>query len=243
MNSKISVNRVTGILLLVEFVLLMVCVAVLSAVFKFPAILREPADTALRLFNENSTTIRVAYYLFAMTGVLMIPLSLLLQKVLERKSSVFLNVATAFGATAGVVQFLGFIRWPIMTPYLADTYLNPASSATTREAVAVTYEAFNRYAGMSVGENLGYVFTAIWIIMLSVVMLQSGLFKTWLGWLGVATGVGLLISSLEQFGLGQIFATLNTISYTVMSLWLVAIAVSLFISKRVPSSQAVPLVS
>ena len=70
-------------------------------------------------------------------------------------------VATAFGVVAGVVQFLGLVRWPFLVPYLADAYLDPASSLATRESVAVVFGAFNQYAGVGVGENLGYLFTGM----------------------------------------------------------------------------------
>jgi hypothetical protein len=72
------------------------------------------------------------------------------------------GLATAFGVVAGMVQFLGLVRWPFLILYLADSYTDPAASGATRESVVVVFEAFNRYAGVAVGEHLGYLFTGLW---------------------------------------------------------------------------------
>ena len=94
-----------------------------------------------------------------LTAVLFVPLAVLVHKALTREDTPYMAVATTFGVIAGVVQFLGLVRWPFLVPYLADTYLDPASSAATRESVAVVFQAFNHYAGVAVGEHLGYLFT------------------------------------------------------------------------------------
>ena len=80
-----------------------------------------------------------------------------------------------------MVQFLGLVRWPFLVPYLADTYLDPASSEATRESVAVAFQAFNHYAGVGVGENLGYLFTSLWSVLVALAMFGSPLpFRRWL---------------------------------------------------------------
>src|SRR5919108_1189542 len=111
-----------------------------------------------------------------------------------------MGLAAVFGLVAGVVQFLGLVRWPFLVPYLADTYLDPTSSEATKAAAAVTFQAFNRYAGVAVGENLGYLFTALWTAPVALAMLRSTLFKPWLGWVGVVAALGILIGTLEPAG-------------------------------------------
>ena len=101
----------TGLLLILLFVLLNVANTTLAARFNFPDILREPPENALGLYRENFATVRFAYYLFSLTAVLTIPVSLLLRDVLKRERSVVLELATLLGVITGVVQVLGFIRW------------------------------------------------------------------------------------------------------------------------------------
>ena len=60
---------------------------------------------------------------------------------------------------AGVAQVLGLIRWSFLVPSLADIYTDPESSPATRDSVAITFQAFQRYAGVAIGEHLGYLFT------------------------------------------------------------------------------------
>ena len=67
-----------------------------------------------------------------LTAVLFVPLAVLVHKALAREDTPYMTLATAFGVVAGVVQFLGLVRWPFLVPYLADTYLDPASSEATR---------------------------------------------------------------------------------------------------------------
>lgn len=107
------------------------------------------------------------WYGFMPTAVLFVPLVVLVHRVLAGDGRAagepfYLGLATAFGVVAGVVQFLGLVRWPFLIPYLADSYTDPASSEATRESVVVVFEAFNWYAGAGVGDQLGYL-EAIWL--------------------------------------------------------------------------------
>ena len=220
----------TGLLLIVEAVILAGSALVLGAIFDFPDILREPAGVVLERFNENPGSIRTTYYVFLLSSLLLIPIALLLHDLLGRgRAPVLLNIATAFGVLTGLTQLLGFIRWPIMMPYLANTWADPQSSQATRDAVVVTYETFNRYAGMAIGEHLGWVFTGLWLILLSVAMLDSPVIPRWMGLAGVVTGAAFLVSTLEQFriGLEDELGLLSFAVNTVFSFWLIVLAVVL----------------
>ena len=229
-NSASSSGRATAVLLLLESLLATVPFFILNAVFEFPDILREGADRVLPLFAHNQAVIVPTYYAFMLSSVLLIPLSLLLRRVLMSKgaSSNLLDVATVSGAAAGLSQILGFIRWPFMVPYLAQTYLDPASSAATRDAITVVYEGFNRYAGMAIGEHLGWLFLGLWLVTVSAAV--YGRLSRWLGVTGLLLGVGFLVSTLEQFGgnLAPVFATVSLVVNTAWSLWLVPAAVVLW---------------
>ena len=138
--------------------------------------------------------------------------ALLLYHVLKpAKPSVLLRAATLFGVLTAVVQFLGFIRWPFLVPELVRIYFDPASSEATRAAVLVVHEAFNRYAGVAVGENLGFVFTGVWLVLLGVYLVRgrSKVLKPWAGYTALTLGVFVLVSTLEQFGFEPPFVSLS----------------------------------
>jgi len=130
-------------------------------------------------------------------------------------------VATAFRVVPGVVQFLGLVRWPFLVPYLAHTYLDPASNGPTRESVAVVFEAFNQYAGVGVGENLGYLFTSLGTFLVALLaMFGSSLsFRRWLGLLGVVSAVGIVVGMLEPAGF-EPAANIVVVGYILWSIWL-----------------------
>jgi hypothetical protein len=54
----------------------------------------------------------------------------------------------------------------------AATSADPSSSEATRAAVGVVFDAFNRHAGIGVGEHLGYLFTALWTFSIAIPLLQ-----------------------------------------------------------------------
>src|SRR5215213_9964084 len=170
-----ALRVLTGVLLILTPIAFNLFFTLLSVTFEYPDILREPTGYVLRNFDAGGGELVAIWYGFMLTAVLFVPLAVLVHKSLAREDTPYMAVATAFGVVAGVVQFLGLVRWPFLVPYLADTYLAPASSPATREAVAVVFQAFNQYAGVGVGENLGYLFTGLWTMLVALSMFGSPL--------------------------------------------------------------------
>ena len=134
-----GIRRLAGVLLILTPVAFNALFTLLAVTFEYPDILREPAGYVLRHFDAGGGALVAIWYGFMLTAVLFVPLAVLVHKILARQDTPYMAVATAFGVVAGVVQFLGLVRWPFLVPYLADTYLDPASSEATREAVAVAF--------------------------------------------------------------------------------------------------------
>ena len=199
--------------------------------FDYPDILRNPAGYVLRHIDAGGRGLVAIWYGFMLTAVLFVPLAVLVHKVLTRENTPYMAVATAFGIIAGVVQFLGLVRWPLLVPYLADTYLAPASSGTTREAVAVVFQAFNQYAGVAVGENLGYLFTGLWSVLVALAMFGSPLpFRRWLGLLGMVSAASILVGTLEPAGF-EPAANVVVIGYILWSIWLALFGIFLLLPR------------
>jgi hypothetical protein len=214
----VHLRRVTGIVLILTPIAFNIFFTLLSVTFEYPDILRKPTGYVLRHFDAGGRGLVAIWYGFMLTAVLFVPLAVLVHKVLARENTPYMAVATAFGIIAGVVQFLGLVRWPLLVPYLADTYLAPASSGTTREAVAVVFQAFNQYAGVAVGENLGYLFTGLWSVLVALAMFGSPLpFRRWLGLLGMVSAASILVGTLEPAGFGPA-ANVVVIGYILWSI-------------------------
>jgi hypothetical protein len=234
----------TGVLLILTPIAFNVFFTLLSVTFGYPDILREPTGYVLRRFDAGSSSLVAIWYGFMLTAVLFVPLAVLVHKVLARRDTPYMATATAFGVLGGVVQFLGLIRWPILVPYLAETYLDPASSAATRESIAVVFQAFNQYAGVGVGENLGYLFTGLWTLLVALAMFGSALpFRRWLALLGVVSAVGILIGMLEPAGF-EPAAKIVVVGYILWSIWLALFGIFLLLprSRRHRAPQVGPTV-
>jgi hypothetical protein len=230
-NENRGLLLLTGVLLILTPIAFNVFFALLSVTFEYPDILRKPAGYVLRSFDAGGSSLVAIWYGFMLTAVLFVPLAVLVHKVLARQDTPYMAVATAFGVAAGVVQFLGLVRWPFLVPYLADTYLDPASSGATRESVAVVFQAFNQYAGVGVGENLGYLFTGLWTVLVALAMFGSALpLRRWLSLLGMASAAGILVGTLEPAGF-EAAANVVVVGYILWSVWLALTGILLLLPR------------
>ena len=93
---------------------------------------------------------------------------------------------------------------------------------------AVTFVAFHRYAGVAVGEHLGYLFTSTWTVLLCIAVVQTGIVNPLIGWLGIIPAIGVLAGVFEETGFKAAGAA-NAIGYILWSLWLVAFGIALLL--------------
>lgn len=224
-----AILGVTALLLVLEFVLQTVALVVLGAAIDWPASLDEPASVNLPLITEQRGAVILGYGSYLLYSILIFPLAFLLYRVLTDRgapASPLLAIAVGFGVVSALARSLGIVRWLFMMPVLAGIYLDPNASETTREAVAVTYEAFNAYAG-GVGEILGVgLFGAALFGLISVGLVRSARFPSWIGYTGLVVAALLSAGVLEIFGIdvGPFLA----VSVSALQLWMLALAVVLF---------------
>jgi Domain of unknown function (DUF4386) len=228
----LSIDRVAGALLVGLPIAFNIFFFALARLFDYPNVLRSPVGSVLRQFLAGGLRLKLVWYGFMLTAVLLAPLAVLLGQVLARDHLAIVPVTTTIGVLAGVVQFLGLARWPFLVPALARAYESPDSSPSTREATAVVFDSFNRYLGVAVGECLGYLLTGAWTVLVGAAMLQSSVFDAWLAWPGIAIGALLVVGSFEFVGrfeeTGWKFAgTVVPVAYTAWSLWLIIAGVVL----------------
>jgi hypothetical protein len=194
--------------------------------FDYPDILRSPTEDILSRFQAGGVSLKLLWYGFMLTAVLLAPLAVLVGQVLARDNLALVPTATVVGVLAAVVQFLGLARWPFLVPELARVYADPASSQATREATTIAFESFHRYLGIGIGECLGYLLTGAWTLLVGVGMLQSSAFEAWLAWPGIIIGLFLIVGSLEFVGRFEehgwkLAGAIVPITYIAWSLWLI----------------------
>ncbi len=218
-----SMPKLTGVLLIVTPIVFMIAFTLLQMNFEYPDILTKPTDYVLQKFSAGGAGLVATWYVFMLTAILFVPISVLLHPFLAREDTAYMALATVVGVLAGVVQFLGLIRWSFAVPYLAQTYLDPASSQATRDAVVVAFQMLHRYAGSGIGETLGYLFTSGWSLLIALAMIRSAYFKPWIGWLGVPLALAIFVGVFPL----PIAETVNAIGYTVWAVWLMLVGILL----------------
>jgi hypothetical protein len=136
------------------------------------------------------------------------------------------------------VQTLGLVRWPFAVPELARRYVaadgaDPDAVATQR-SIELTFATLHRLLGVGIGEHLGYLLTGSWTLLVAGSILSTDVIPDWVGVVGVAIGVGLLVGTLEFVGPNEkdgwpLAGTIVPLAYIAWSLWLVVLGVLLLL--------------
>lgn len=226
-------SRLATGLLVLEAALVTVPVVVLSRHFNFPAVLREPAAVALPLFRASQGLIVPAYYVFLLSSLLYVPLSYALRRALGPAngpaSHMGSRLLAGLGLATALLQSLGFSRWLFAVPLLSAQYAAPGSTDATRRTVALLYDLLNRYAGLTVGEHLGFLAMAAWTGCLAGLVWQNrdrNRLATGLAIMGFWLALALALSVGEHFGGTTVpaFAQLNLVANSVWTLWALGLA-------------------
>ena len=190
-------QRLTGILFIVGAALINIPYTMLIMNFDYPDILRESTGHILTRFQAGGTDLILTWLAFAWVGVPLVFAIVMLQKVLEREDTPYLWSGTVAGVIGGITQMIGLLRWTFVVPILAKIYADPTSSNATKEAVAVVFQAVHQYGGVVLGEHIGQAFTILWILLVSLAMFRSSLFRPWLAWLGILTSAIYTLAQTE----------------------------------------------
>lgn len=230
MNNKLF--KFTGLFLIFWGIYLNIPFSILSVIFDYPDILRQPTAEVLTAFKAGGNGLLATWYAFALAALFFVFVVLLIHQVLRREGRVLLSLATVSGILAAVLQLLGLIRWVFVVPGLAEVYTNENSSQAAKEAAIVVFNAFHQYAGVAIGEHLGQLFTALWIMFVSIILMNSHRFKKWQGYTGIIIAITMLFGLVEGFATvvdfdAGIFGLLPMISFVALSLWLIALGTTL----------------
>jgi Domain of unknown function (DUF4386) len=228
----VNVDVGAGILLIVAPLWFNATFALLGKRFDYPDILRRPATEILDRFRAGGSSLILLWWMFMLSGLLLIPAVVLLGQALGFTGIV--PVAVTVGVLAGLVQMLGLLRWVYLVPSLARVNADPAVGSGQREATIAVFAAMHRYLGVGVGEHLGYVLTGLWSVLTGVAILGTELIPTWMGWIGIAVGAGLILGSAEFLGPNEedgwsLAGTAIPILYVAWSLWLLTMGIALIL--------------
>ena len=191
-----GVSRLAGMLLILSIIGFYIPFSILLFGLHFTD---QPADISFSLFRQQGATILVSYYALAWGGLLLILAVLAVHRVFSIRGSLPLLIATVCGVLGGLMQAIGYLRWPFLLPTLATAYFDPNASQATRTAITLIFQSVDQFAGVELSEHLYYLFIGFWSLLLGWYLLRSSLSPRWVAWLGIVGGCCLFICSIEQF--------------------------------------------
>jgi hypothetical protein len=171
------------------------------------------------------------YSIYLVYSLLFWPMAYLTGRaiVIGDTENTLFRVASGFAALSALARALGIVRWLFAMPVLARMYTNPAVSENSKESISMVYEMLNAYAG-GIGELLGVgLFTSIWLVLISILLIRSSQWPGWLGYFGFAVAISLLLNLLEVVGIDM--GAMITVSETLQHFWMLATAI-VFLRKK-----------
>lgn len=180
-----SPPRIAGALLTTAAVGFIAVFSYLAAAFGYPDVLDRPAAEVLPALLGGGASLRLVWVVYA--GL---PLALSLVAALvsfERQSWVF----RAFGVAAGLSMSAGLARWSTLQWSLAEQWA--AAEVAAREALSARFDGLNLVLGNVVGEFLGEVSLALWLVAVA-----RSLAGRWVGRASLLLAALMLVGSLRN---------------------------------------------
>jgi hypothetical protein len=233
---EMNKRKIIGIAAIVFAVFFNIPFSILGASYDYPDILRRPAAEALDKFAAGGSSLILTWYGFGLAALLLIPLAIALSIKRERlvESPAASIGAAIAGALAGLAQAIGLMRWVFAIPYLAARHADPLASAEQKLAAERSFELLNAWGGVAIGEHIGQLLTALFVLLLSYMQSKESWRLT--SYLGFATAALIVLGSGEGLALalkasGDAFSLATIAGFMGLTLWLIATGVQLVRNK------------
>jgi len=220
--------RTTGILLVAVPLVFTAGFTGLQMTFEYPDILRHPAGEVLTRFAAAGADLHLYWYAMMAAALAMIPAAIGLGLHLWERDRYLAALSIGAGVLAGLVQALGLLRWVLLVPGLAASYVAPGATEVQQQMATALFDAANRYLGMGVGEHFGYLFTAAWTVLAAALIVRQ---HRYIAAAGVLISLGVMAGMAEPFGVPMAGA-INAISYTLWAVWTLILGIVVLRGER-----------
>lgn len=217
----------TGVLSILQGLLIFVPTFVLGAAINWPDSLDYPASQLLPELIEQEGAVRFGYIAYLIYSILFVVSMFMLTKLSSGKAmAAMFGIILAFAVASTTARSIGIVRWLVPMSQLAESW-NSAANDQERYAISVTYDSLNLFGG-TVGEVLGVsIFAALSLLAISIAFLRDGLPK-WIGIFGLVSVAALLATTTELMGFEPdtfvlVFGT------TAIQLWFLAVGLWLLV--------------
>ncbi len=210
--------------------------SILAGTYDYPDVLRRPAGEALDLFTAGGPSLILTWHAFALAALALAPLAVGLSITAGRmiRHPALAVGAAVFGAMAGVTQAMGLWRWVFVIPMLARDHA--AGSPEARAAAERAFAVLNQYGGVAIGEHLGQMLTALFVLCLSRLQWIEGRKPTALA--GYVTAAAIAVGTTEGVAIalgrsGETFGLVTIAGFLGLTVWLLMTGAGLLRGRRV----------
>ncbi|GBF57680.1 hypothetical protein PbB2_01349 [Candidatus Phycosocius bacilliformis] len=200
--------------------------SILAVTYNYPDVLRGSAHDALDLFAKGGASLVLTWHAFAIIALALLPFALAVSLTPERlrqHNGLAVGAAIA-GALAGLTQAMGLWRWVFVIPSLARTHADPAASPEAKAAAERAFEVLNLYGGVAIGEHMGQLLTALFIVLLALIQWREASKVTSVT--GLITAATIVLGTQEGVAIalgqpGDIFSMATILGYLGLTVWLI----------------------
>ncbi len=224
----VSPRFVAGTLLVAVPVVFMAGFTGLQMSFGYPDILRHPAGEVLTRFAAGGIDLHLYWYMMFASALALIAAAIATGLHYWERDRLVAGLSIGFGALAGLVQALGLLRWVILVPGLAAHYVAPEATELSHAMDAAIFDFANQYLGAGVGEHVGYLFTAVWTALVSLLLVRD---HKILAVSGLAIAAGVAFGLLEAAGVGLAGAVV-AVAFSLWAVWALLVGVQVLRGDR-----------
>lgn len=111
------------------------------------------------LLAEHRTEVAVVYASYLISALLLILITLMPARVFRTVDNVLIRVGAGFRLWGGSAKMLGIECWLFIIPTISANYTEPQTTPTAREAISITFDAFNA-STLRIGEVISVMLLA-----------------------------------------------------------------------------------
>jgi hypothetical protein len=223
-----ATSRTAGILLIAVPLIFTAGFTGLQVTFDYPDVLRFPAGEVLTRFAAAGADLHLYWYAMMSASLLMIAGAIAAGLHFWKRDNFLAALSIGAGVLAGLVQALGLLRWVMLVPSLAATYVAPGATEVEQSLAVALFDGANHYLGMGVGEHFGYFFTATWTALASFLILKTNRI---IAVAGIVISLGVISGMLEPFGV-PMTGLINSIIYTLWAVWTLSLGIVVLRGER-----------
>ena len=200
----------------------------ITKIFNYPQILRSPIDVILQKFYDGGVLLKFFWTCFALSSLMLIPMSGIFYKILNREDTPYLIIGTSFGIAAGIFYVLGLMRWVLLADNLSKKYIDQNTNPRNKEIYEMIFQAFHIYCGNSIGETMGFICMGLWISITGISIIGSLIIPPFIGIGFIVCGIGISAGPLEWLGLKN-SNRINKLSMKILMCFLIYLGISLIV--------------